>query len=180
MDTKRCPTCATVKPVTEFWASKSKKDGRCSQCVTCMKAYRAERRDYYTAKHREWVGEHRDQLNEYNREYLRNATEDQKAHHRKMARERLQRVRYEVIAAYGGFCACCGETEIRFLQMDHINNDGAAHRKEIKIQLSTWLKQQGYPEGFQVLCANCNFAKHTNGGTCPHQERMDECLQGSS
>src|ERR1035437_9280995 len=29
-------------------------------------------------------------------------------------------------------CKCCGENEIAFLQADHIENDGAAHRKEIR------------------------------------------------
>lgn len=143
-----------------------------------MKAYREQNRERYTALHRDWAREHRDQLNEYNR--TRDVKESTKDKIRKGARERRRVVQQEAIAAYGGFCACCGETEPRFLQIDHLNNDGAAHRKEIKIQLASWLKQQGYPDGFQVLCANCNFAKHTNGGTCPHQEKVNGCLRGSS
>lgn len=31
-----------------------------------------------------------------------------------------------------------------------------------------WLRLNGYPSGFQVLCANCNTAKDRPGG-CPHQ-----------
>ena len=31
-----------------------------------------------------------------------------------------------------------------------------------------WLKRNDYPPGFQVLCHNCNWAKHALG-RCPHQ-----------
>ncbi len=34
--------------------------------------------------------------------------------------------------------------------------------------LYSWLKKQGYPPGFQVLCHNCNLAKGYYGA-CPHQ-----------
>jgi hypothetical protein len=31
------------------------------------------------------------------------------------------------------------------------------------------LRKNGFPEGFQVLCANCNIGRHINGGICPHE-----------
>lgn len=90
------------------------------------------------------------------------------------ARYHRDTVRLEVFNAYGGpQCACCNENEIRFLEMDHVNNDGATHRRKIKETGSAWiyywLKRNGYPEGFQVLCANCNMGKHRCGGICPHK-----------
>ncbi len=30
-----------------------------------------------------------------------------------------------------------------------------------------WLRDAGYPDGFQVLCMNCNHAKYRNGGILP-------------
>lgn len=67
-------------------------------------------------------------------------------------------------------CACCGESIVDFLSIDHINNDGAAHRKEIgQSKLYGWLKKNKYPAGYQVLCMNCNFGKGINGGVCPHK-----------
>lgn len=30
-----------------------------------------------------------------------------------------------------------------------------------------WLKQQGFPTGFRVLCMNCNFSYGLHG-YCPH------------
>ena len=65
-------------------------------------------------------------------------------------------------------CACCHVNEIHFLSMDHINNDGAAHRKEVPMSdLYRWLRRNNYPNNFQVLCMNCNFAKG-HFGMCPH------------
>ena len=64
-----------------------------------------------------------------------------------------------------------------FLVLDHINNDGAAHRKSMKnksdgfgIQLYRWIIKNNFPPIFQVLCANCNMGKEMNGGVCPHKK----------
>lgn len=80
-------------------------------------------------------------------------------------------IRDEVFAAYGGYrCVCCGETMREFLQIDHIDGNGASMRKEQGIGWAfyRWLKRHGYPSGYQILCANCNIAKH-RFGVCPHQ-----------
>lgn len=50
---------------------------------------------------------------------------------RQSKQARRRRLRAEVIAAYGGRCACCGEATPEFLSIDHVNNDGAQHRREI-------------------------------------------------
>ena len=74
--------------------------------------------------------------------------------------------------AYGGYrCACCGTREALFLTIDHIENDGACHRRRVGFSTGflKWLKRNGYPKGFQVLCSNCNLGRHRNGGTCPHK-----------
>lgn len=72
------------------------------------------------------------------------------------------------MAAYGGKCACCGETEIGFLTIDHVNGGGAKHRREIKNHIYGWLKKHNYPPGFRVLCWNCNCAIGALG-VCPHR-----------
>lgn len=75
---------------------------------------------------------------------------------------------------YGGRCACCGETEPCFLAIDHIDGDGNNHRKKIGKWGSSffkWLIANDFPEGFQVLCHNCNMGKHLNGGECPHKSK---------
>jgi hypothetical protein len=35
-----------------------------------------------------------------------------------------------------------------------------------------WLKRQGWPEGFQVLCHNCNSSKGYYG-YCPHEKERE-------
>lgn len=81
------------------------------------------------------------------------------------------KLRAEMIAEYGGACACCGEKEPLFLQLDHRENDGhldrLLHRTSTK--LIAFLKRNGWPKDrHQLLCANCNFGKLLNGGICPH------------
>lgn len=67
-------------------------------------------------------------------------------------------------------CACCGELQPEFLTFDHVNGKGSQHRRFTKgaSLIGYWLKKNGYPEGFRILCMNCNMSmgKH---GYCPHQ-----------
>lgn len=70
---------------------------------------------------------------------------------------------------YGRKCACCGETEDAFLQIDHIDGGGRQHLKQVGY-MPTWLRQNSFPTGFQTLCANCNHAKGMLG-QCPHAVR---------
>lgn len=70
-----------------------------------------------------------------------------------------QKVRHEVLSAYGGACSCCGINEEQFLCMDHVNGGGNIHRREINCELYAWLRRNNFPSGFQVLCHNCNMAR---------------------
>jgi predicted nucleic acid-binding Zn ribbon protein len=91
-------------------------------------------------------------------------------------KQRNQEIKDEVFNAYGGYrCACCGEDEKEFLQLDHMNNDGAEHRRKVGAGIGVYkdLKARGFPPGFQVLCANCNWASFRNGGVCPHHKHKD-------
>ena len=81
--------------------------------------------------------------------------------------------RKEVVDFLGGKCTCCGETEYKFLAIDHINNDGARHRRDnfsAKSHLHQVVINDGLEKAklkYQILCHNCNFAKsHWKG--CPH------------
>lgn len=92
------------------------------------------------------------------------------------ARARRKILTAEVLAAYGGKCVCCGETEPLFLEIDHIRQDGADHRREITQGATyAWLKRNGFPkDNFRCLCGNCNFARVRNKGECPHETRRRE------
>ena len=98
------------------------------------------------------------------------------------AAEKRKRIKDATFAAYGGnICACCGETEIKFLTLDHINNDGAAVRRSIYGNRNAagyvtyaWLARRGFPPGYQILCMNCNHGKRMNNGVCPHKTRCND------
>ena len=84
------------------------------------------------------------------------------------------KVKLEVMDAYGGYCQCCKEDRQEFLTIDHIKGNGAAHRREIFGSPRSgggwyrWLRRNGFPPGYRVLCFNCNFAVWAFG-TCPHK-----------
>jgi hypothetical protein len=84
---------------------------------------------------------------------------------------RYRKIRDAVLNYYGNQCACCPESERVFLEIDHINNNGAAHRKEIGNLLTEFLYKNKFPLGYQTLCRNCNWAKYVLG-TCPHQNKV--------
>lgn len=98
-------------------------------------------------------------------------------------RERNALKRQKVIEHYGGACACCGEADAHFLSLDHINNDGAKHRKSLGNSAGRgyqgtafyhWVVKVGFPTDLQLLCHNCNCAKGFYG-ICPH-DAMREAL----
>lgn len=99
-------------------------------------------------------------------------TENGKAGMKRRGHAHYQGLRNAVLQAYGGLiphCACCGDGHEEFLTIDHINGDGAKQRKEgIRgINFYMWLIRNNFPEGFRVLCMNCNFSLGMRG-YCPH------------
>lgn len=81
-----------------------------------------------------------------------------------------QKLKQEVIEHYGGQCACCGETEIIFLGLDHVDGGGTSERKKVGAGYTYYLQvRKLWPDGLQVLCHNCNFAKHFDPNGCPHK-----------
>lgn len=75
-------------------------------------------------------------------------------------------------------CNCCGEKEYKFLSIDHIWGGGNQHRKQLGSKyIYSWLIQNDYPEGYQVLCHNCNMAKSFYGG-CPHKDQLAQSSFG--
>lgn len=79
-------------------------------------------------------------------------------------------LRREIIEAYGSRCACCGESHYEFLAIDHVAGGGNQHRNILGGHANTlkYIKKQGYPPEFRVLCHNCNLARGFYG-YCPHE-----------
>lgn len=75
------------------------------------------------------------------------------------------KIKREVLGHYSKDLTCvkCKFDDLRALSIDHIDSGGCKHRKELGntggTEFYRWLKKEGYPEGFQVLCMNCQFIK---------------------
>lgn len=156
---KTCLGCGQSKTLSEYYANKGRPNSRCKECK------KEAQRDYNQGAGKLYVSSYR----EKNRE-KRN----------KQRRDWYRRLKMEAIFAYGGACACCGESHPALLCFDHVNNDGGEHRAQIaegiliggqvrtSPKLVVWLREYNYPPEIQLLCFNCNIGKAFNGGTCPH------------
>lgn len=94
---------------------------------------------------------------------------------RKAAKKWRLKLKVEVLGHYGSECACCGESDIRFLTLDHVDGGGTEHRRSIGgggTAMYREIRRLEFPDGYQVLCFNCNQGRHINGGICPHQEAI--------
>ena len=133
-----------------------------------MKEYRndPERKEALLSKKRDYYHENRDQA----RATMKASYERNREARIAQVRRHQQKLRHEVIEAYGGECTCCGESTFVFLALDHVHNDGAAHRRKVGAgyAMYKWARDNGFPDSLQVMCQNCNWAKHVMG-VCPHR-----------
>lgn len=94
-------------------------------------------------------------------------------------REREKRYRFQikklVFSKYSSDeikCQCCGEKNLEFLSIDHIDGGGNKLRKEHGSgYLYYWLVKNNFPKGYRVLCHNCNQS-YGIYKRCPHQNNM--------
>lgn len=156
-----CTKCQQAKPKTTqyFWQHKRSKTGFSWWCIDCSRAYAKEKGPRSNKK---W--------------YTRNS--EQK---RAYAHTWRKALRLQILQHYSGqeipLCACCGDTHLEFLALDHINGGGTKHRKSYKsnssIHVYSQLRKTGFPPGFRVLCHNCNQALGAYG-YCPHQRQSQD------
>lgn len=127
----------------------------------------------YRTHQKEW--RQRPEIKEWHNIYMK------KRRVRPEMKEWLKKKRKEdkikALTHYGGNppkCACCGEDKIEFLSIDHINGGGRKHREALKVGgfFNKWLIKNDFPEGYRVLCFNCNLSLGFHG-YCPHQKSND-------
>lgn len=132
MKTKQCTKCKRKIPIDEFGSNRF-------WCRSCR-----------TEATKDWRNRHRDEVNKKARE--RYAKQDVPP-----CKRYRQNLREEVLHHYGNACACCGESHIEFLCVDHVHGGGTKHRKSLgRKSIYAWIKQNGFPKGFRILCWNCN------------------------
>jgi dCTP deaminase len=158
-DLKRCPKCKRKKDrKTEFHKDSSTPDGLRVYCKLCQRSNNsgqyAQHKPERAVAHKAYVENNRAKVNAKNTAWRK-------------------QVRLEVLYHYSNgsmSCACCGENNIEFLCLDHKNGGGNKHRKEIGLggyAIYIWLRKEGFPDGYRVLCFNCNYAV-IDGKSCPH------------
>jgi 5-methylcytosine-specific restriction endonuclease McrA len=181
---KTCVHCNQAKPLSEFYLLA---DGRHhSWCVNCNKSrckeWHKNNPERARALRKKWAAENPERRKEIARAWSNKHKEDRHAYYRKLMRERpddlrafgrkhIAELKKKIIEAYGGKCACCGESTYEFLTIDHINGRDKGD-KLMGAALYRALKNQGFPkDNYQLLCFNCNSAKGLYG-QCPHKKVM--------
>ena len=139
-----------------------------------QRRYRQKNRDARNAQKRQHYEKNRVAIRAKQDAYRNENKESILAYNRVWIRAYRANLKADMLAAYGNKCACCGEDEPLFLELDHIHNDGAACRRAYGNQFMEWvdLRKQGWPkQNHQLLCANCNKGKLRNNGICPHKTK---------
>lgn len=173
MSLKKCSRCKIEYPITNFYKNRAKPDGLQTDCKKC----RTEATTLWARKHPEvalaihyrYVKKHPEKT----KQWSHNAY--YKDHEATKAKRRIENQRYrvlwkkQVVEAYGGKCICCGESEIAFLTIEHLNHDGLKHRTA----MGGWNRhyfdiiKQNFPKIYTILCMNCNWATRYKK-VCPH------------
>lgn len=157
------------------WFTVDKHCNKCGILLTDLNWYKYYKKRWMNIckkcdnkRNREYYQKHKVEALLRKRKYRLEHGEEIKAR----SRAKTLEIKTTIINHYGKECACCGETEIKFLTIDHIEGGGTKHRKQLGgggQRIYRWLIKNNFPEGYQVLCWNCNCAKGLYN-TCPHQQ----------
>lgn len=100
--------------------------------------------------------------------------EQDRVNGRRKSKKAIAELRGKCLEYYGKECRCCGIRILQFLTIDHKEGKGNIQRKKLfgynisGVPMYRWLIKNNFPNEYQVLCMNCNWA--TRYGTiCPHQ-----------
>ena len=187
---KLCRKCGTEKPLTaDYWSrDKYEKNGYHNWCKECDRKYQRgvldvkpnikPTEDGYKICTK--CGVNKPFTSEFyvtlSKPSLNSSQcKDCMYEHYKNWRTKQKNIVYNHYSGTPPQCACCGEDQIVFLEVDHINGDGNKHRREIGVRggrgLYKWLIENNFPEGFRILCRNCNWG-HRVLGYCPHHPTL--------
>ena|ERR1022692_131008 len=159
-----CGRCGPTENILVYQRATGQTVRRCRPCRSAE-----AKRNYSSAKsaarHQRYKLQNREKLRASVTRWRKNNPEKHQIQYKRKA----AKLRREIIDAYGGKCVCCGEANPYFLTIDHVENNGRNHRKQIgESNVYRWLRAQGFPKDkYQLMCANCNCSKGWFG-FCPH------------
>lgn len=161
---KICTKCKKEKQLKDFPPLKNRKDNVGSWCRVCLND---KAKEHYEKNYHKNPEKYRERTIRWK---LKNPNRI-----KEIGLKSRLKMRIEVLKHYGNGkmkCACCGENEIKFLSLDHIDGGGKLDRKKNGYgnAFYFYLKKNNYPKGFQILCHNCNMAKGFYG-VCPHKDK---------
>ena len=132
--------------------------------------WRTDHKEHMKEYHRQWRKDHPTYYNEY----MKRWKERKNLRDRIYMQRRKISIRKQIFELLGNKCSnseCLvpgGCTDIRCLQIDHINGGGAKELKRFSGSVSSMMNyylkhESNIKEKLQILCANCNWIKrHTN------------------
>ena len=130
-------------------------------------------------KKRYW--NHRQEQLAYRREWGKKNREKERIMKIKTGRKLRRQIRLKALDVLGGKCVRCGFSDERALQVDHINGNGIAHRKQFGNQTRFYKHIiEGTTEGLQLLCANCNAIKRVENKEYVNYEHTVQTAEGES
>ena len=164
---KQCSKCKQWKPLTKYHKHKSHKDGLRSECKICWNKHK---REYYQKNKKQILARnkeyHKLYVNTFHGEQVRKtyrSKSETKKRQNLLKQKRMEKKKERVLNYYSNGtnkCAICGIDTYEVLTIDHINGGGSEHKKEHFNYLYIWLIQNNLPEGFRVLCRNCNWLEY--------------------
>jgi len=125
----------------------------------------------YYQRNKERILENNKKWRENNRELLLSYAGVWRTEHpdtcHQYTRKTREKAKLSILRHYSGReqpkCAHCGIEDIDVLCLDHILDNGKEERHSLGqgsgYKFYRWLKRNDYPNGYQVLCANCNLKK---------------------
>lgn len=141
---------------------------RCDLCknasIVYWKEFRSKNKDKLLLSYKKQHIKHKEKRNKQSRDYGK-----ANASRRSLDMKDKRRIVLNHYSNGTMACNCCGENIYDFLSLDHINGGGNQHRKKEKGRLEPKLIKANFPDGYQVLCHNCNMGKRFNNNICPHK-----------
>lgn len=168
---KWCSQCAHLLPVSQFRLNGKHYYSLCKKCsIQNGFLYRAKNKEVVAKRQKTYAQSHKKEIAEYQRNWTKqnpdkvhNTTNKYRANHREKiilcSKKYRDNLKYLVFEHYGQFCSLCGEKQVGFLCVDHIEGrqKWGHDRTMTGTKMYRWLKNNNFPSGFRILCFNCNM-----------------------